>query len=101
MAHILIRDLYLFFASQSRNYDRDAMAKMATLRQNWLLLTDCSHRPSFSSPTVSKMLSLPTADVIPIPKNLTTQPFLPAGKTMQKVQVAVSWFTLAPVMQVL
>jgi hypothetical protein len=47
MAHILIRDLYLFFASQSRNYDRDAMAKMATLRQNRLLLTDCSHRHIF------------------------------------------------------
>ncbi|KAJ7854541.1 heme peroxidase [Mycena olivaceomarginata] len=48
---------------------RAAMAKMAMLGQTCNSLTDCS-------------------DVIPVPKTLTTKPFLPAGKTHKDVQVA-------------
>ncbi|KAK7056144.1 peroxidase [Favolaschia claudopus] len=48
---------------------RAAMQKMTVLGQNRNLLTDCS-------------------DVIPVPKTLTTKPFLPAGKTQRDVQVA-------------
>ncbi|KAJ6578484.1 manganese peroxidase isozyme precursor [Mycena capillaripes] len=48
---------------------RAAMSKMATLGQIRELLTDCS-------------------EVIPVPKTLTTKPFLPAGKTIKDVQVA-------------
>ncbi|KAJ7291753.1 heme peroxidase [Mycena rebaudengoi] len=48
---------------------RAAMSKMATLGQIRLLLTDCS-------------------DVIPLPKPLTTKPFLPAGKTLKDIEAA-------------
>ncbi|KAJ7936731.1 heme peroxidase [Mycena leptocephala] len=48
---------------------RAAMSKMATLGQIRLLLTDCS-------------------DVIPVPKRLTTKPFLPAGKTLKDIEAA-------------
>ncbi|KAJ7249934.1 heme peroxidase [Mycena rebaudengoi] len=48
---------------------RAAMSKMATLGQLTFLLTDCS-------------------DVIPVPKPLTTKPFLPAGKTLKDIEAA-------------
>ncbi|KAJ6546368.1 manganese peroxidase isozyme precursor [Mycena sp. CBHHK59/15] len=48
---------------------RASMAKLATLGQVRARLTDCS-------------------DVIPVPKTLTTKPFLPAGKTLKDVDVS-------------
>jgi hypothetical protein len=74
---------------------RAAMSKMATLGQIRGLLTDCSGTTHFSDRDLERMLTLP-ADVIPVPATLTTKPFLPAGKTVKDVQVAVRLIYLIP-----
>jgi hypothetical protein len=66
---------------------RAAMAKMATLGQNRNFLTDCSGAHLLSDIPLTTAKVAP--DVIPVPKTLTTKPFLPAGKTHKDVQVAV------------
>jgi hypothetical protein len=77
---------------------RAAMSKMATLGQIRELLTDCSgaHLIRRSVFCTRKLIDSPS-DVIPVPPTITTKPFLPAGKTLKDVEVAVRLIHRMPV----